>query len=55
VTVILANLGSEHFEDRRGERIAHLVPAPLLHADFVEVEVLCASARGTGGFGSTGR
>jgi dUTP pyrophosphatase len=55
VKVILANLGSEPFEVRHGERIAQLVPAPVLHADFVEVEVLGASARGTGGFGSTGR
>ena len=55
VKVILANLGQEPFEVRRGERIAQLVPAPVLRADFVEVEALTDSARGTGGFGSTGR
>ena len=55
VKVILANLGQEPFEIRRGERIAQLVPAPVLHADFVEVEALAETARGTGGFGSTGR
>ncbi len=55
VKVILANLGSEPFEVRRGERIAQLVPAPVLKADFVEVDVLGETARGAGGFGSTGQ
>ena len=55
VKVILANLGSEAFEVRRGERIAQLVPAPVLKAKFVEVEVLGETARGAGGFGSTGQ
>jgi dUTP pyrophosphatase len=55
VKVILANLGSEPFEVRRGERIAQLVPAPVLKADFVEVELLSETSRGAGGFGSTGR
>jgi dUTP pyrophosphatase len=55
VKVILANLGSEPFEVRRGERIAQLVPAPVTKADFVEVEALTETVRGAGGFGSTGR
>ncbi len=55
VKVILANLGSEPFEVRRGERIAQLVPAPVLRADFVEVTELSETSRGAGGFGSTGR
>ena len=55
VKVILANLGSEPFEVRRGERIAQLVPAPVLHANFREVESLSETSRGAGGFGSTGR
>jgi dUTP pyrophosphatase len=55
VKVILINLGHEPFEVRRGERIAQLVPAPLLRADFVEVEALAETERGAGGFGSTGR
>jgi dUTP pyrophosphatase len=55
VKVILVNLGREAFEVRRGERIAQLVPAPVLRADIVEVEDLGATARGAGGFGSTGR
>jgi dUTP pyrophosphatase len=55
VKVILANLGSEPFEVVRGERIAQLVPAPLLRARFDEAENLGDTARGAGGFGSTGR
>lgn len=55
VKVILANLGSEPFEVRRGERIAQLVPAPVLKAAFVEVGSLSETGRGAGGFGSTGR
>jgi dUTP pyrophosphatase len=55
VKVILANLGSEPFEVRRGERIAQLVPAPVLKASFVEVPALSETARGVGGFGSTGQ
>ena len=55
VKVILANLGQEPFEIRRGERIAQLVPAPVLRADFVEASELSDTQRGSGGFGSTGR
>jgi len=55
VKVILANLGDEAFEVRRGERIAQLVPAPLLRAHFAEVQGLAETERGSGGFGSTGR
>ena len=55
VKVILINLGQEPFEIRRGERIDQLVPAPVLRADFVEVGELAETARGSGGFGSTGR
>ena len=55
VKVILANLGSEPFAVKRGERIAQLVPAPVLRAHFTEVHELEETARGSGGFGSTGR
>ncbi len=55
VKVILANLGDAPFEIIRGERIAQLVPAAVLRAAFNVVEVLDATARGAGGFGSTGR
>ena len=55
VKVILANLGNEPFEVKRGERIAQLVPAPVQKAEFAEVAVLEETGRGAGGFGSTGR
>ena len=54
VKVILANLGDESFEIKRGDRIAQLVPAPVQRAAFAEVETLDATTRGAGGFGSTG-
>jgi dUTP pyrophosphatase len=55
VKVILANLGSEPFEVRRGERIAQLVPAVVTKAAFREVANLDVTLRGPGGFGSTGQ
>lgn len=55
VRIILANLGSEPFAVKRGERIAQLVPAKVQKARFVEVEELGKTDRGTEGFGSTGR
>lgn len=55
VKVILANLGCDPFEIRRGERIAQLVPAPVLKAAFREVAELSQTSRGAGGFGSTGQ
>ncbi|WP_136161509.1 dUTP diphosphatase [Sphingomonas flavalba] len=54
VKVILANLGSEPFAIARGDRIAQLVPAAVTAAWFAEVEELDETARGAGGFGSTG-
>jgi dUTP pyrophosphatase len=55
VKVILANLGAEPFEIRRGDRIAQLVPAPVQRAALSEVTTLDETARGSGGFGSTGQ
>ena len=55
VKVILANLGTATVEIARGERIAQLVPAPVLRAAFDEVAELDETVRGAGGFGSTGR
>ena len=55
VKVILANLGTEPFPITRGDRIAQLVPAAVQRANFEEVADLDETARGTGGFGSTGR
>jgi dUTP pyrophosphatase len=55
VKVILVNLGSEPFVVTRGERIAQLVVAPAPQARFAVVEEVGETARGAGGFGSTGR
>lgn len=55
VGVILINHGEEAFTIRRGERIAQLVIAPVVQAEWVEVEALDETVRGEGGFGSTGR
>ena len=54
VKVILANLGSEPFPIRRGDRIAQLVPAAVTRARVVDVAQLDETTRGGGGFGSTG-
>ena len=54
VKVILINLGEEPFQVRRGDRIAQLVPAPVLRAHFSETHELEETARGIGGFCSTG-
>ncbi|MCH2486162.1 MAG: dUTP diphosphatase [Erythrobacter sp.] len=52
--VILINHGSEDFAIARGDRIAQLVLAPVVRARWTEVEELDETARGAGGFGSTG-
>ncbi len=55
VGVILVNLGQQDFVVRRGERIAQLVIAAHARVEWEPVEALDDSARGQGGFGSTGR
>ena len=55
IRVILVNLSSEAFEIQPGERIAQMVFAKHETAQWEEVSVLEESARGAGGFGSTGR
>ena len=55
VGVILINHGQVAFEIQRGERIAQMVIAPYAQAVMAEVEALDETARGAGGFGSTGR
>ncbi len=55
VAVILANLGSEPFVVKRGERIAQLVVARCARIEWEEADSLQDSERGSGGFGSTGR
>ncbi|MXO59067.1 dUTP diphosphatase [Altererythrobacter salegens] len=52
--VILINHGAEPFAIARGDRVAQLVLAPVTLAAWDEVEELDDTARGTGGFGSTG-
>ncbi|MEY4255202.1 MAG: hypothetical protein RLZZ141_429 [Pseudomonadota bacterium] len=52
--VILINLGAEDFIIRRGERIAQMVVAPVVQAQWQLVDSLDETARGAGGFGSTG-
>lgn len=54
VKVILINLGEEDFTIRRGDRIAQLVIAPVVQAKWSQVASLDETARGAGGFGSTG-
>jgi dUTP pyrophosphatase len=54
IRVILANLGSAPVTIARGERIAQLVVAPVSRAEWQVVTELPPSARGAGGFGSTG-
>lgn len=55
VQVLLANLGSTHVVLERGVRIAQLVVAPVRRAVFLATDDLQDTARGAGGFGSTGR
>ncbi|HAY06875.1 MAG TPA: dUTP diphosphatase [Hyphomonas sp.] len=55
IKVILINLGAEAFTIQRGERIAQLVLAPVTRLGWQEVSELGETARGAGGFGSTGR
>lgn len=54
VGVILSNFGDEDFLIHAGDRIAQAVIAPVVQAEFVDVEQLSVTDRGVGGFGSTG-
>jgi dUTP pyrophosphatase len=54
VQVLLVNLGEAPVTIRRGDRIAQLVVAPVARAVWQEVDALPPTARGSGGFGSTG-
>lgn len=53
--VLLINLGTEPFVIAHGDRIAQMIVAPVVRAAFAEAVALGATARGAGGFGSTGR
>ncbi len=52
--VLLVNLGSEPVTIEPGQRIAQLIIAPIVQADFTESDELSETVRGAGGFGSTG-
>ena len=54
VMVVLANLGSEPFAIRRGDRVAQLVVSPVSRVLVREASELTSTDRGSGGFGSTG-
>lgn len=53
--VIMINLGAAPYAIHHGERIAQAVVAPVTRAAYVMAEALDQTARGEGGFGSTGR
>jgi dUTP pyrophosphatase len=54
IGVVLVNLGQAPFTIERGSRIAQLVVAPVSRVTWVETDELTETARGAGGFGSTG-
>ena len=54
VQIILANLGTESFTITRGMRIAQMIVARYSRVEWQQAEQLSATARGAGGFGSTG-
>jgi len=53
--VILINLGAEPAHISHGDRVAQLVIAPVVRAEFVTTDILSQTSRGSGGFGSTGQ
>tara|TARA_R110002073_G_scaffold237116_1_gene398116 strand:- start:1 stop:459 length:459 start_codon:yes stop_codon:yes gene_type:complete len=53
--VIVMNAGDAEFIIRHGDRIAQMVVAPVVQARFAVADGLDATARGAGGFGSTGQ
>lgn len=55
LTVLLINHGASTVTIQPKDRIAQLVIAPVVQAELIEVDELDATARGAGGFGSTGR
>lgn len=55
IRVLMINHGSDVVTFQRGDRVAQLMIVPLPEVDLVEVDDLDETARGTGGFGSSGR
>lgn len=53
--VALINLGAEPYVIHHGDRIAQMIVAPVIQVQFQVVETLSDTARGAGGFGSTGK
>ena len=53
--VALINFGSDAYVIRHGDRIAQMIVAPVVQVQFALVDALSDTARGEGGFGSTGR
>ena len=53
--VILLNTGAQNFTIVHGDRIAQMVVAPVVQAEFVSVAQLDETSRDQGGFGSTGQ
>lgn len=54
ILVLLINHGPEAFQIERGQRIAQLIIAPCVQTRFLATDRLSETARGKGGFGSTG-
>jgi dUTP pyrophosphatase len=54
IKVILINLGQAAVSVKRGDRIAQMVIAPVVQADWMVARDLAPTVRGAGGFGSTG-
>ncbi|MBN2618717.1 MAG: dUTP diphosphatase [Spirochaetales bacterium] len=54
IKVIIINLSNNDFIIKNGDRIAQMVIAPVLQADFIQTDNLDETERGAGGFGSTG-
>lgn len=53
--VQLVNLGQEHYEIKKGNKIAQLIIYPIVIAELIETDELSDSSRGDGRFGSTGK
>ncbi|MFO7974850.1 MAG: dUTP diphosphatase [Candidatus Hydrogenedentota bacterium] len=55
IRIIIANLGQDPYTIKRGDRIAQMIIAPVTQVQWDLVNTLESTARGEGGFGSTGR
>ena len=55
IGILLANNGTEHFEVRRGDRVAQLICEKIMYPVLVEVSEIDGTVRGCSGFGSSGK